>query len=132
MTAFDPHRVARAVREKRTAIGLTQAELAEKAGLAFETISRIESGREPPAIRTAVALADALGLSLDAVIGREVSEPVRPDRLSPDLRRLVTAARMLDAKMVRHLVALTTGLVTSRPSSRPAPRKKSRPKLTKE
>ena len=86
---FNPKDVARAVRQHRVAAGLTQAELAEHAGLAFETISRIESGREPPSLRTAIGLADALAVSLDAVVGHVPGQPP-PQR--PALRTRCTKA----------------------------------------
>jgi transcriptional regulator with XRE-family HTH domain len=73
--------------------GLTQAALAEKAGLAVETISRIESGREPPALRTAMSLADALDASVDQVVGRRGAAVgvAREDDTSPELTRLIVA-----------------------------------------
>jgi transcriptional regulator with XRE-family HTH domain len=108
---FDPKDVARAVRQHRVAAGLTQAELAERAGLAFETISRVEGGREPPSLRTAMSLADALGASLDAVVGRTSAQLSRKEpRVPPDVRRLLASAQRLDAGMLRHLAALARGL----------------------
>jgi transcriptional regulator with XRE-family HTH domain len=108
--SYDPKRLAEAVRTHRKAAGLTQAELAEKAGLAFETISRVESGREPPSLRTATGLADALRVSLDAVVGRDLRAAPQPARTSPAERRLLEAVRNLDPATVRHLVAIAASL----------------------
>ena len=95
--SYDPQTLARAVREQRKAAGFTQAELAERAELAFETVSRVESGREPPSLRTAVRLADALGLPLDVVVGRTKAAAVSEDwRTGADVRRLVEFAQRLD------------------------------------
>jgi len=120
---FNPKDVARAVRQHRVAAGLTQAELAEHAGLAFETISRIESGREPPSLRTAIGLADALAVSLDAVVGHRPGQPTpREPRFAPDVRRLLASAQRLDPGMLRHLNALVRGLSRGRKrTQRPAP-----------
>ena len=118
-TTYDPGRVAQAVRWHRTDAQFTQAELAERAGLAFETISRVESGREPPSLRTAISLADALGISLDAVVGRGNAAPAtapRPHR--PLLRRLAEAAEQADDGLLRHVLAILRAL---RPTSSPAP-----------
>lgn len=112
---FDPKHVGRAVRQVRVAAGLTQAELAERAGLAFETISRVESGREPPSLRTAISLSDALGVSVDAVVGRVGAPPVRKEAgPSRDVRRLLGAAERLDSGMLRHVVAVVRGLAGGR------------------
>jgi transcriptional regulator with XRE-family HTH domain len=59
-------RVAKA-REKR---GWTQQELAERAGVRYETINRIEKGRHAePRVYVAVALAKALGTTVDYLVG---------------------------------------------------------------
>jgi DNA-binding XRE family transcriptional regulator len=44
--------IARDIIKERTALGLTQQELARLAGVRQETISRLESGRHSPTIRT--------------------------------------------------------------------------------
>ena len=59
-------RLARA-REKH---GWTQRELAERAGIRYETISRIENGKHAePRVYVAVALAKALGTTVDYLVG---------------------------------------------------------------
>lgn len=52
-------------------------EVAAQAGLSAETLRKIETGRAPtPAFFTVVALAGALGLSLDEIA--ELCAPVAP------------------------------------------------------
>ena len=58
----------------RIASGLTQAELAERAGLARETVSRIEGGHAPN-LRTARALATALGWPVDTLFPQPDEAP---------------------------------------------------------
>lgn len=64
-------------------------EVAGAAGVSAETLRKIETGRIPtPAFFTIAALADALGVSLDVLVGRPTrgitqyrdqgSQPVRP------------------------------------------------------
>jgi transcriptional regulator with XRE-family HTH domain len=48
------------VRTRRSELGLSQVELAERAGLAQNTVSRIEAGVIGTTDRTRVALAEAL------------------------------------------------------------------------
>ncbi len=45
--------------------GLTQAALAEKAGMSRVTVAEIETGRKQGSVATLRALADALGVSMD-------------------------------------------------------------------
>ena len=50
------------VTKERTRHGWTQQELAERAGVRYETINRIENGKHAePRVYVAVALAKALG-----------------------------------------------------------------------
>ncbi len=113
--SFDPSVIGTAARALRARAGLTQAELAERAGLAFETISRVESGREPPSLRTAMSLADALGTTLDEVVGRANEFPPEVARRgggdSAEIKRLVGAARRLDPKLIHPLTAIVAALV---------------------
>ena len=55
---------------RRRALGLTQGELAQRSGMSPALISRIESGRQPPTVRTLMRLADGLGASLSVHTGR--------------------------------------------------------------
>lgn len=53
-----------ALRARRRDLGLTQAELGQRAGLAAKHVSRIENGTHEPKVSTLFALASALGLDL--------------------------------------------------------------------
>jgi DNA-binding XRE family transcriptional regulator len=52
--------IARSIIEERRALGLSQKELARLAGLRQETVSRLESGKHSPTIRTVDKLDRAL------------------------------------------------------------------------
>ena len=78
-----------------------QRQVADRVGCALSHISRIELGRSVPSLRTLVALADALGVSVAYLVG-EVDTPRRdfadrlPTRLSdkpPVAVRLTTERR---------------------------------------
>ncbi len=59
------------IRELRMRAGWTQLELADRAGTRLNTVYRIEADRMPnPGWRLVCSLADALGVSLDALAGR--------------------------------------------------------------
>jgi transcriptional regulator with XRE-family HTH domain len=53
------------LRELRTAAGLTQKALAERAGLTREGVAYLEAGRSDPRWKTVVALCVALGVGCD-------------------------------------------------------------------
>jgi transcriptional regulator with XRE-family HTH domain len=107
---YDAKKIAARVRHARTRHGLTQAALAERADLAFETISRIESGREPPSLRTIVALADALDTTVDVLLGREPERAQAAERVSPEVRRVARAISTLEPRLVKHVTALVMAL----------------------
>lgn len=52
---------------RRIELGLTQAEVAEKAGLQQESIARLENGNVVPRLDTVFKVAYALGMKLTAV-----------------------------------------------------------------
>jgi len=97
------------VRIARRRAGLTQALLAERAGVSFETVSRIERGVLSPTARTVVALASALGVGPGELL--EEGGSVWPTRLDESLQAVVEplldqpgAVRATAARLVRALV----------------------------
>jgi transcriptional regulator with XRE-family HTH domain len=65
---------ARRLRQLRDAAGLTQAQLAEKAGLHRQGVAKLETGEREPAWGTVQALAKALGVSCSSFENGEVEE----------------------------------------------------------
>jgi predicted transcriptional regulator len=69
------------VRQARTAAGLTQAELARRAGTTQSAIARLEAGEVSPRWDTVLSLVTATGGRLEITLdvgggrGREASEP---------------------------------------------------------
>ena len=76
------------LRELRTAAGLTQQDLAVKAGLSISAVVHIEAGRIPdPRVSTLKALAKALGCRLDDLAqngGEEAPAPKKRKRKSEE------------------------------------------------
>lgn len=57
------------VEKARRRVGLIQRELAEKVGVGRVTISRIERGAQTPSVDLALAIAGALGETVEALFG---------------------------------------------------------------
>jgi transcriptional regulator with XRE-family HTH domain len=66
--------LGRAVRRLREERGLTQEELATRAGTTFGTVSRVESAKGAPAWWTVRKLAEALGVSMAELAATAESE----------------------------------------------------------
>ncbi|MFC5344157.1 helix-turn-helix transcriptional regulator [Brevundimonas staleyi] len=62
----DP-RLGSRLKEVRTAAGLTQAELAERAGVSRKTINTVENGVFIPSTLLALSLAKALGTTVEGL-----------------------------------------------------------------
>src|SRR5437763_12109416 len=68
MTKSDIGSFAGRLRELREGIGLTQAQLAERAGLHISAITRFEQGLREPSLATAAELATALNVKVDDLL----------------------------------------------------------------
>ena len=88
--------LASRIKDLRLDAGLTQEQLAEKIGVKKQNISRYESGRVEPNIRTAKKLADALGVSLEDMAAGVSSFSSPVPALSPDEEQLVQDYRALN------------------------------------
>ena len=60
------------IKELRKKAGWSQQKLAEKAGLSYNAVAKIEQGvAKQPTIQTMMKIADAFGISLDKLVGRK-------------------------------------------------------------
>ena len=60
-----PERLANRLKDRRTELGLTQAELAERVGVTRKTVNTVENSVFTPSATLAIKLAQALGLSVE-------------------------------------------------------------------
>ena len=62
------------IKELRKKAGWSQQKLAEKAGLSYNAITKIEQGAaKQPTIQTVIKLANAFGVSIDELVGKKKS-----------------------------------------------------------
>ena len=61
----------------RHAAGLSQAKLAQAAGIPITTLQNVEYDRREPLVGTAAKIAKGLGVSLDVLTGAAIEKPKR-------------------------------------------------------
>jgi transcriptional regulator with XRE-family HTH domain len=89
-----PTQIASRVRGQRTALELTQEQLAREVGVTHQHVSRIEGGNAVPSLDLLVRLSDRLGVSTDYLLTGKETVPlstvgvIRGDHhLSPAAKR---------------------------------------------
>lgn len=97
------------VREVRTSLELSQAELAERAGLGVETISRLERGVQGVTMDNLYALAQAMNVPFKNVVDiEEDREPLVADAALEEIVDLLRGASketlLVVHKVVRAIV----------------------------
>lgn len=68
MGNLDPVAVGQRVRHRRRAAGLSQAELADRSGVSRQAVGALEAGRHLPRVDAALALAAALGTTVEDLL----------------------------------------------------------------
>lgn len=109
--------IGSAARAARQRARLTQADVAERVGIASEVYGRLERGLMLPSVVTLRNLCAALAASADELLGlREpdgswvAAEPPPSYGDSPELRRLIRRAQGLDRRKLRLLTLLAAAL----------------------
>lgn len=62
-----PDRLANAIKQQRSELGLTQAELAERVGVTRKTVNTVENGVFTPSALLAIKLAKALNVPVETL-----------------------------------------------------------------
>jgi transcriptional regulator with XRE-family HTH domain len=110
--------VGETARVARQRAGLTQADVAERVGLATEVYGRLERGRMLPSVPSLRRLCIALRTASDAFLGLNSGEvatwvaessPPEYDE-SPELRRLMRTLRKLDGSQIKLIVLVAAAL----------------------
>ncbi|MGQ0507976.1 MAG: helix-turn-helix domain-containing protein [Myxococcaceae bacterium] len=97
-------KLGRRIADHRKLAKLTQAELAEKVGVATETISRLERGAAIPSLARLESVAAALGVELHDLF-RFRDQSTSKDRLIDQLVSLVRTRSAGDIEVVRDVAA---------------------------
>ena len=59
------------IKQLREAAGMSQRELVERIGISGPAVAMWESGENRPSLTNLEKLADVLGVSIDAILGRD-------------------------------------------------------------
>jgi transcriptional regulator with XRE-family HTH domain len=101
-------RVGAGVRRLRESRGLTQAQLAEAAGMSTEEVSRLERGRREPRIGTLQRLAEAMSADIAELFAERISTTRPRTLVARRFEALRAAAERLPVPLAE-VVANTCG-----------------------
>lgn len=100
--------------------GLTQKQLADAVGLKFQTISKLEAGKEKPTYETSIRLTKALDVSYDYLFGRDdlsyfsddedVVKCLEYARDNPNIRMLFSVTKDATKEDIETAVAIIKAL----------------------
>jgi predicted nucleotidyltransferase/DNA-binding XRE family transcriptional regulator len=90
------------LRQARAASGLTQREVATRAGVQQSVVSAYESGGREPSLATLSSLVEACGVSLELDIGEALPAGSGPSAVGPIGRRLWRRRAAVLAVAARH------------------------------
>jgi len=76
---MDHEGVQNTIKVQRAIRNLTQADLAEMAGVTRKSVNAIETGRMVPSVVLALKVARALGVSIDSLFSLDGNEAAGPD-----------------------------------------------------
>jgi transcriptional regulator with XRE-family HTH domain len=104
-------RLAEQVRQLRVQAGMTQAELAARAGVTVETVARLErvlrgrsSANSNPSLETLARLSSALGVEVSDLLSAPGKPRPRDDRLFVVLRGATPATRRRVLRVAEALI----------------------------
>lgn len=108
-------RFAKAILRRRKELGLTQEELAKRIGTTKQMISKYELAQRSPKVPMANAFAEALGTTLDDLLGSNLT-PVDDDRLealhqNPKLCLLFDRQRKMSEEDIDKMLQISDWIV---------------------
>lgn len=109
--------IGKRARQARTALEMTQADVAEAVGISPEVYGRLERGLMMPSVPTLTRLARALRVSPDELLGWE---GVRKKKNPPEVDRLMAIVESADRPALRRLLLIVRAAMgDTKPPGRP-------------
>lgn len=99
-----------ALKAIRDELGITQDDLAERAGTTKSSISRIENDGQMPSLDMLERLAAGLDLKVYQVMARAEGTALPVDKASKEERELLRKLKAMEADVREHYLAIARGL----------------------
>ena len=90
---MDTVKIGKYIAGKRKALGMTQAQVAEKLGMSDKSVSKWERGICLPDVSVYMALCEILGISLNEFIAGDSHKPNLPPDVEQKILELADAIR---------------------------------------
>jgi transcriptional regulator with XRE-family HTH domain len=103
-STFDRVAFGAYLKATRRSQGLSQPELADRAGVAAQVISNLENGRSNPTVETIFQLAKGLALSPDDLFGAGVRGGAKSNRT--ELDRVIEILSRFNARETREAISI--------------------------
>jgi transcriptional regulator with XRE-family HTH domain len=95
------------IQKLRQKVGVTQEQLAERAGISPKNLSEIENGRGNPTLTSLEGLAAALGIALTELFDFE-HESLSPEEIREELHSSINNATDQDCRIFYRLLKVLT------------------------
>lgn len=114
-------------RAARTRLGLNQDEVAERVAISPDVYGRLERGTVTPRLATLLKICEVLAVKPNDLLLDDGGESIATDRLSADLRQLVSVLDGADATTIRRVTEVArwlrpAGKTSARGTKRRAPK----------
>jgi len=107
MTKNQLKAMANRIKERRAALGYTQAEFSEKIEISASSYTKIENAFQKPSLDTVVRISEELGISIDYIVrGTDNAEP----KIVNDTEKLSSLLEFLDSEKLRYIGDLANRL----------------------
>ena len=101
--------MARRIKQRRKALGLTQEQAAERLDISYSSYTKIENGFQNPSIDTLISLSVSLHLSLDEMVfGQDEST----DGDTPGMRAITAILKSCDKDKLAYAVGTLEKIVS--------------------
>ncbi len=126
--------IGKRIRVRRAALGISQAELADRIGMSFQQVQKYERGANRIASSILVRVADALGCAPGDLLTAAKGKGRAPSAMDREIDAFASRIKMLKSAAVRKRILAAVGKLLAEAESaakaaKPAPAKsKSRPK----